>query len=312
MKPNNTAPADKTPNKTSPVWMDGHLVPAEEAKVPVVSNALHYGIAAWEGVRQYSPGILRLRDHCKRLLNSAKILGVGEVGVTLAEIENAVIQTVCASGIEHCYIRPFLYAAEGGFNLRIDDTKIRFAVCVWEWTKYMGDDALNNGIRANVSSFMRHHPNVMMVHAKVSGNYVNSMLARTESLRQGMAEAIMLDPHGLVAECTGANLFMVRDGKIFTPPGTMVLKGITRDCVMQMAALDGNPVVEQTIARDELYYADEVFLTGTACEVVGIREIDHRTVGSGTMGPVTARIQKQFIEMSEGRHPLSAEWLTPV
>jgi branched-chain amino acid aminotransferase len=294
-------------------WLNGSLVPNEQATVPFMTNALHYGTAVFEGIRSYAaeggPAIFRLREHVERLANSAYVLGIRELPYSVEQMTDAIRETVAANGLDSCYIRPLIYLSQGGFNLVVDMAQVGFGVAVWEWNAYLGPEALEQGIRANISSFTRHHPNVMMTKAKISGNYANSVLARTESLRLGFEEAIMLDPYGLVAECTGENLFVVRQGKIVTPPTTAVLEGLTREAVILLAGDLGYEVIEQPISRDQLYIADEVFVCGTAAEVVGLREIDFRKIGAGVSGPVTRALQHAFTETVYGRGARSAEWL---
>ncbi|MBI3362954.1 MAG: branched-chain amino acid transaminase [Chloroflexi bacterium] len=294
-------------------WLNGSLVPTEQATVPFLTNALHYGTAVFEGIRSYGtdrgPAVFRLREHAERLARSAAVLGVRNLPYSPEQIADAIRETVAANGFAECYVRPLIYCGAGGFNLNVDGAEVGFGVAVWEWTLYLGAEALERGIRANVASFTRHHPNVMMTKAKISGNYANSVLARTESLRLGFDEAIMLDPYGFVAECTGENLFIVRRGQIVTPPRAAVLEGLTRDSVIQLAGDLGYEVVEEQISRDQLYIADEVFVSGTAAEVIGLREIDFRQIGPGVSGPVTRALQRAYSDVIHGRGPRSAEWL---
>lgn len=297
-------------------WMNGRLVPTAEATVPFLTNALHYGTAVFEGIRCYNsergPAIFRLRDHMNRLEQSAQILGVRQLPYDVDTLVDAAKETVVANNFLDCYVRPLLYLASGGFNLNVDYATVGVGIAVWEWNQYMGPEALAKGIRANISSFTRHHVNVMMTKAKISGNYANSFLARTESMRLGFDEAIMLDPLGYVAECTGENLFVARGGKIYCPTRTTVLEGITRDSIVTIARDLGYEVIQEPLSRDQLYIADEVFVCGTAAEVIGLREIDFRTIGSGESGPITRRLQSVFHNIVRGREPRYAEWLEPV
>jgi branched-chain amino acid aminotransferase len=256
--------------------------------------------------------VFRLREHVERLLESARIMGWRELPYSVDELVEACRQTVRANGFTECYIRPLVYLAEGGWNLTVDAGKAHVGIAVWEWKQYLGPEAAERGVRANISSFTRHHPNVMMTKAKIGGNYPNSVLAKTESLRLGFEEAIMLDSQGHVAECTGENLFLVRRGTIFTPPDVHVLQGLTRDSVLHLATDLGYHVVSQPISRDQLYTADEVFVCGTAAEVIGLREIDFRTIGSGRTGPMTRALQQAYHALVRGEHPRSEAWLTPV
>lgn len=299
--------------KSRYLWMNGGLVEYDKATLHFLTPALHYGIGVFEGIRCYStergPGVFRLRDHSERLVNSAKILGFRSLPLTADDVSHAVRQTIAANGFDECYIRPLAYLAGGGWNLNIDGGTAAFGVAVWEWTNYLGTEALERGVRANISSFTRHHPNVMMTKAKISGNYANSFLAKTESVRLGFDEAIMLDPDGYVAECTGENLFVVVHDRILTPDLAPVLDGITRDTVLTLARDFGIPVDVTPLSRDQLYGADEVFVCGTAAEVIALREIDFRTVGGGGTGPVTRRLQQAYQTLVRGHHPRSQEWL---
>ena len=295
------------------IWMNGELVEFEKATVHFLTPALHYGVGVFEGIRCYAtergPAVFRLKEHAERLVNSAKVLGFRTLPYTAAEMAEAIRLTVSANGFDECYIRPLIYLADGGWNLTVDAGKASVGIAVWEWKNYLGQEALENGIRANIASFTRHHPNVTMTKAKVTGNYANSVLAKTESVRLGFEEAIMLDPQGYVAECTGENLFLVRGGKIYTPATAPVLEGITRDALVTLARDLGYEVIEQPIARDQLYVADEVFVCGTAAECIALREIDFRVIGAGKMGPVTRAVQQAFHAAIRGKHPRSAEWL---
>jgi branched-chain amino acid aminotransferase len=294
-------------------WMNGKLVPTAEACVPFLTNAFHYGTAVFEGIRCYEtergPAIFRLRDHMERLVASAHVFGIRELPFGTEALVQAARDTVAANGFTGCYIRPLIYLASGGFNLSVDGASIGTGIAVWEWEQYLGAEAMANGIRANISSFTRHHPNVMMTKAKISGNYANSFLARTESMRLGFDEAIMLDPYGFVAECTGENLFLVRKGRIYTPPRTTVLEGLTRESLITVAHDLKYEVVEEPISRDQLYIADEVFVCGTAAEVIGLREIDFRQIGSGKSGPVTRHLQQVFHDAVRGQNAHYLGWL---
>lgn len=294
------------------IWFEGQLVEFEKATLHFLTPALHYGTAVFEGIRCYStpegPAVFRLKEHIHRLAQSAMVLGFRELPWSEEDMANAVRHTVAANGFEECYIRPMIYLDEGGWNLCVDAGKPKLAVAVWEWKNYLGEESLEKGIRANISTFTRHHPNVMMTKAKITGNYANSVLAKTESARLGFDEAIMLDPQGYVAECTGENIFLVRKGKVYTPPTATVLEGITRDTIFTLCNDLGIDVIEQPISRDQLYIADEVFVSGTAAEVIALTEIDFRVIGNGRMGPVTRTIQKAYHNAVRGLNPHSAEW----
>lgn len=295
------------------IWMDGELVEYEKATVPFLSTALHYGLGVFEGIRCYStdqgPAIFRLRDHMERLVNSAKILGFRSLPYTAEELAEATKATIRANGFPACYIRPLIYHSSSNPNLNLDSGIAKVGIAVWEWGAYLGDEAMEKGIRANVSSFTRHHPNISMTKAKVTGNYSNSVLAKTESMRLGFDEAIMLDPQGYVAECTGENVFLVRKGAVYTPGTADILEGLTRDALLTLARDLGYPVYEQLIGRDQLYIADEIFVSGTAAEVVAVTEVDFRTIGTGRMGPVTKEIQKAFHAVIRGQNPRYCSWL---
>jgi branched-chain amino acid aminotransferase len=294
------------------IWMNGELVPFEKATLHFLTPALHYGAAVFEGIRTYDtpkgPAVFRLREHMERLLDSAHIFGFRDMPFTLDQIVKAVKDTVRANGFKDCYVRPVIYLDGGGWNLTVDGGKPSLAIATWEWGNYLGEEARAKGIRANISSYTRHHPNVTMTKAKVSGNYANSFLAKTESVRLGFEEAIMLDPQGYVAECTGENLFVVRHGKIITPSTAPVLEGITRHSIHTIAQDLGYKILEQPISRDQLYIADEVFVCGTAAEMIGLSEIDFRKIGEGKTGPVTSKIQEIYHDAIRGKIKKYEEW----
>jgi len=294
------------------IWMNGTLVEYDQATVHILSPAMHYGAAVFEGIRAYDtakgPAAFRLREHAERLLASARIFGFREFPFTVDDIIKAVKDTVRANKVKDCYIRPLLYLDGGAWNLNIDAGKPALAIAVVEWSHYLGKEALEKGVRANVSSFTRHHPNVSMTKAKIAGNYVNSFLAKTESERLGFQEAIMLDPQGYVAECTGENLFLVRRGRIIAPHTAPVIEGITRDTIFTIAKDLGYEMIEAPVSRDQLYLADEVFVCGTAAEVIGLCEIDFRTIGDGKSGKVTREIQNMYHDAIRGRIPKYEGW----
>jgi branched-chain amino acid aminotransferase len=295
------------------VWMNGRLLPAAEATVPFLTPALHYGVAAFEGIRSYAtprgPAVFRLRDHVKRLCQSARVLGFRELPYDAEAIEAAILETVAANELEDCYIRPLIWLAEGGWNLSLDGGRPSMGIAVWPWRDYLGPEAVHRGIRANISSFARLHPNVAMTKAKISGNYANSVLARTDSQRLGFEEAILLDPQGYVAECTGENIFIVADGRLRTPPTSAILPGITRDTLLWLARDAGLEAEESMLSRDDLYTADEVLVCGTAAEVMSVREIDFRVIGTGEPGPITLKLQTLYRDATRGQHPRAAAWL---
>lgn len=294
------------------IWMNGEMLPFEKATVHFLTPALHYGAGVFEGIRAYDtpkgPAVFRLTEHTQRLFDSARVLGFREFPWTVEQVVQATKDTVRVNGFKNCYIRPLMYLDGGGWNLNVDGGKPSLGIAVWEWNNYLGEEARAKGIRANVSTFTRHHPNVMMTKAKVAGNYVNSVFAKTESVRLGFDEAILLDPQGYVAECTGENLFIVRRGKIFTPATAPVLEGITRHSLFTIARDLGYEVVEQPISRDQLYIADEVFVCGTAAELIGLSEIDFRKIGAGVTGPVTSKIQAAYHEAIHGKAAKYEAW----
>lgn len=298
----------------SPVtWMNGQLVDEGQATVPFLTAGLHYGMGVFEGIRCYDtpagPAVFRLRDHMQRLVASARILGLPELPYSTVELVAAARQTIDANGLRDCYIRPLVYLAEGGMDLNMDSGRPHVGIAAWPWKDYHGAGTAADGIRINVSSYARHHPNVMPTKGKVAGNYVNSFLAKTECVRLGFDDAVLLDPQGYVAECTGQNLFVVRRGRLVTPPLAAVLEGLTRDTVITLARDAGLEVSEESFPRDWLYDSDEVFACGTAAEVVGVREVDFRPISGGRTGPVTRQIQSDYSAAVRGGHPRSAEWL---
>lgn len=294
------------------IWMDGQLVPYDQATVHLLTPTLHYGLGVFEGIRCYQtdrgPAVFRLRDHLVRFLESIHILGVQNFPYTVEELRQAVLQVIQVNRFEECYIRPLMFL-KGPLGLNMDRSKPSVGIAAWEWGPYLGEEAMEKGIHLMVSSFTRLHPNINMTKSKVSGNYVNSMLVKTLALRSGYDEAVILDPDGFVAECTGENLFMLRRGKLFTPPLATVLEGITRDSVITLAADMGMSVQEAPITRDQLYIADEVFICGTAAEIVGVRAVDTRLIGEGAPGPFTRALTAAFNANLRGAGSHSAQWL---
>lgn len=294
------------------IWMNGEMVPFEKATIHFLTPALHYGLGAFEGIRCYNtpkgPAVFRLTEHLERLLDSIRVLGVREFPYSVEQLRAAVHETVRANGFSECYIRPLVYMGNGSLGLNLDVLHPLFGIAAWEWGAYLGEAALEKGIRMMVSSFTRPHPNTTMTKAKICGNYPNSVMAKTLALRAGFDEAIMLDPQGYVAECTGENLFVIRNGKIFTPYTATVLEGITRDTIFAVARDLGYEVLEQPISRDQLYIADEAFVCGTAAECVGIGEIDFRTIGTGKMGTITREIQRVYQDVVHGKVAKYEAW----
>ncbi|MFI5317050.1 MAG: branched-chain amino acid transaminase [Myxococcota bacterium] len=302
--------------KTERVWHNGRLVHWDDANVHLLTHTLHYGLGVFEGIRCYrgddgAGSVFRLREHVERLFGSAKIVEIA-MSHTREEIENAILDTLRANRMSEGYIRPLVYLGAGAMGLLPKDNPTQVAIIVWPWGAYLGDEALERGIRAKVSSYTRHHPNVSMTKSKTCGDYVNSILAKREVTRLGYDEAIMLDTNGLVAECSGENIFIVRRGVLKTPPLVSVLEGITRDSVIRIARDKGIEVVEQSITRDEVYCSDEMFLTGTAAELTPVREVDDRAIGAGSRGPITKTIQATFFDAVKGRDRKYESWLTRV
>jgi len=303
--------------KADKIWLDGKLVPWEQATVHVMTHTLHYGLGAFEGIRCYKRDdgkstVFRLHEHIERLLESSHIVTI-PVEYTRDELVEACLATLRANKLDECYLRPLVFLGDGAMGLGATTNPTRVAITAFRWGAYLGDDGLKNGIRAKVSSFSRAGVNAMLAKGKIVGYYVASILAKREVLRGGYQEAIMLDPQGYVAEASGENVFVVRHGTVVTPPlGSPILAGITRDTVLTLAADLGIPVVERPIARDELYVADELFFSGTAAEITPVREVDDRKVGSGGAGPITKRLQERFFQVVRGKEPLHPEWLTPV
>ena len=297
------------------IWMDGSLVDWADAKVHVLTHSLHYGLAAFEGLRCYKgksgSAIFKLHEHVDRLFDSAHI-GMMTIPYEKKQIAEAIVETVRSNKLEACYIRPLVYIGYGAMGVYPGDNPIKLAIAAWKWGSYLGDDALANGMRACVSSFTRHHVNVSMTRGKISGYYVNSILAKREAKGNGYDEAILLDPEGYVSEGTGENIFIVRKGRLKTTPLTSILEGITRNAVIELAREQGLVVLEERFTRDEMYIADEVFVTGTAAELTPVREIDKRPIGTGKPGPVTAALQTRFFSIVRGEDPSHDSWLTRV
>lgn len=295
--------------------MDGSFVDWADAKVHVLTHSLHYGLAAFEGLRCYKgragSAIFKLQEHVDRLFDSAHI-GMMAMPYDKKHVAEAIVETVRVNKLDACYIRPLVYVGYGAMGVYPGENPIKLAIAAWKWGSYLGDDALANGMRACVSSFTRHHVNVSMTRGKISGYYVNSILAKREAKANGYDEAILLDPEGYVSEGTGENIFIVRKGRLKTTPLTSILEGITRNAVIELAREQGLIVLEERFTRDEMYIADEVFVTGTAAELTPVREIDQRRIGTGKPGPVTAALQKRFFSIVRGEDASHDSWLTRV
>ena len=295
------------------IWFNGNLVDWRNAKTHVLTHTLHYGMGVFEGVRAYEAqqgsAIFRLQDHTKRLFNSAKITGMN-LPFSPEQINQAHIEVVKANKLNSCYFRPMAFYGSNKLGVGPDLNDVQVIVAAWPWGAYLGEEGMQRGIRVQVSSFTRHHPNITMIKAKANGNYMNSIMANTEATRNGYDEAIMLDANGFVAEGSGENIFIVNDGKLYTPALDAALDGITRRTVMAIAADMQLSVTEKRITRDEVYCADEVFFTGTAAEVTPIREVDGRVIGCGARGSLTTEIQQRYFEIVHGKNAKYESWLT--
>jgi branched-chain amino acid aminotransferase len=297
------------------IWMDGKLIPWREATTHVLTHTLHYGMGVFEGVRAYKTekgtAIFRLKEHTDRLFRSAHILNM-KMPYDKDTINEATRSAVRENGLQTAYIRPMCFYGSEGMGLRADNLQVHVIVAAWEWGAYLGKDGIEKGIRVRTSSFSRHHVNVNMCRAKANGHYINSMMALQEALSCGCDEALLLDTSGYVMEGSGENIFIVRDGVIYTPDLTSALDGITRSTLFTLAEEQGYKVIEKRITRDEVYIADEAFFTGTAAEVTPIRELDGRAIGSGARGPVTQKLQSLYFDQVHGRREEHPEWLSLV
>ena len=296
------------------IWYDGKMVPWRDATTHVLTHTLHYGMGVFEGVRFYKtakgPAIFRLRDHTERLFRSARIFGM-KIPFTADQLMEAQRACVRDNKLDACYIRPIAFYGSVAMGVAAKSNPVIVAIAAWPWGAYLGADGLEKGIRVKTSSFTHHHPNITMCGAKAVCNYAVSVLANQEATHDGYEEAMLLDPQGYICQGSGENVFIVRDGKLHTPDlAGGALAGITRATIMQFAAEMGIPVLERRITRDEIYVADEAFFTGTAAEVTPIREFDHRPIGDGLRGPITAKLQTMFFDTVNGRNPAHAEWLT--
>jgi len=299
--------------KTKKIWMDGKFVDWEAAQIHVLSHTLHYGVGVFEGIRCYKTedgrsAIFRLREHVDRLFASAHIVFL-KIPFSRDKICQAIRKTLTTNGLTEGYIRPVVFIGDGEMGLFARTNPIRVAVAAWSWGAYLGDEGIRKGIRAKVSSFCRHHVNSAMTKGKINGYYVNSVLAKWEVKKAGYDEAVMLDTEGYVAEASGENIFIVRNGILQTSTLTSILPGITRDSVLNIARKLDIPVKEARFTRDEMYIADEMFFTGTAAEITPVREVDDRRVGTGKPGPVTQQIQEAFFDIVRGKNALFAHWL---
>ncbi|MGB1906242.1 MAG: branched-chain amino acid transaminase [Spongiibacter sp.] len=298
------------------IWFDGEMVPWRDARVHVLTHTLHYGMGVFEGVRAYQTAdrgtcIFRLQEHTDRLFRSAHIMRM-DMPFDKAVINEAQRQVVRENNLDEAYLRPMVFLGSEGMGLRADNLRTHVIVAAWDWPSYMSPEARDNGIKVRCSSYTRHHVNISMCKAKANGHYINSMLALREALDSGCEEALLLDNEGYVAEGSGENVFIVREGKIFTPELTSCLDGITRNTIFAFCQEMGVELIEKRITRDEVYVADEAFFTGTAAEVLPIRELDGRKIGSGVRGPITTELQTRYFDQVKGRREQFPEWLTPV
>ncbi|MCE2866596.1 MAG: branched-chain amino acid transaminase [Oxalobacteraceae bacterium] len=297
------------------IWKDGKLVDWRDANLHMLTHSLHYGMAVFEGVRAYKTidgtAIFRLREHTQRLFNSAKIFQMA-IPFDMETLIEAQKEVVRANQLESCYLRPLVWIGSEKMGVSARGNTIHVGIAAWPWGAYLGEEGLKRGIRVKTSSFTRHHVNVSMVRAKASGYYINSILANQEVTAEGYDEALLLDTDGYVSEGAGENVFLIRNGKIYTPDLASCLDGITRDAVLTMARDLGIDVIEKRITRDELYCADEAFFTGTAAEITPIRELDNRQIGIGSRGPVTEKLQSLFFDVVGGKAPQYQHWLTRV
>ncbi len=296
------------------IWMNGELVRWEEATVHVLTHALHYGTGVFEGIRCYEtpegPGVFRLRDHLARMVRSGRIFMM-DIPYSVEEMAEATRQLIRINDLKSCYVRPIAYRGYGDVGVNPENNPVDVSIAVWSWGAYLGDEALENGVRMTISSWRRHDPNIIPPAAKVTGGYINSVAAKQEALQKGFDEAIMLNSQGYVSEATGENLFVVKDGEVLTPPlAAGPLPGITRNTIFTIAEDLGIPIRESLISRSDLYLAEEMFCSGTAAEVTPVREVDGRVIGDP--GPVTHAIQKKYFSIVKGEDEKYAEWLDVV
>jgi branched-chain amino acid aminotransferase len=297
------------------IWLDGEMVPWREAKVHVLTHTLHYGLGCFEGVRAYNTeegaAIFRMKDHTDRLFRSAHILNM-KMPFSKDEINAAQLSAVRDNNLDEAYLRPMVFYGSEGMGLRADNLKVHVMVAAWNWPSYMSPEAKELGIKVRTSSYTRHHVNITMCKAKANGNYINSMLALQEAVSSGCEEALLLDNEGYVSEGSGENVFLLRNGVLHTPELTSCLEGITRQTILDFAKELNIEVKERRITRDEVYVADEAFFTGTAAEVLPIRELDGRIIGAGKRGPLTEKLQAMFFDAVKGKSPQHRDWLSMV
>jgi branched-chain amino acid aminotransferase len=304
-------------DKVKSIWMEGELVPWDEARIHVLTHTMHYGLAAFEGIRAYrradgTTAVFRLQEHINRLFESCKLIMM-EPRYTREQVTAACVTVMRANGMDEAYLRPLIWVGDGAMGVYAPDNPVRTAVAAWRWGAYLGKGAVEHGIRVKVSSWARHHIHVSLAKGKIVGQYTNSVLAKREAKMAGYDEAVLMDVQGYVSEGSGENLFIVKKGKLITPPlSASILEGVTRDTVLELAREDGIPVSEEMVTRDQLYLADEAFLTGTAAEVTPIREVDNRRVGEGAIGPITKQLQQRYFDVVKGTDSSHPEWLTRI
>ena len=294
------------------IWMDGEWLDWREAKVHVLTHTLHYGMGAFEGVRAYEtdqgPAIFKLEEHTERLFNSTRILGM-KIPYDSKTLNQAQREVITRNSLKSAYIRPMCFYGSEGMGLRADNLKVHTMIAAWEWGSYLGEDNMKNGIRIRTSSYVRHPAHPSLSGAKTNGNYINSMMALKEALDHGFDEALMLDIDGYVSEGSGENIFVIKDGVIFTPHLTSALPGITRDTIVTLAKSLGYEIIEKKLSCDEIYASDEAFFTGTAAEVTPIRDLDDNQIGQGKRGPITEKLQSLYFDCVHGRNTDFMHWI---
>lgn len=304
-------------DKVKKIWLEGNFVDWDDAKVHVLTHSLHYGLGSFEGIRAYrredgATTIFRLRDHIQRLFNTCKLVMI-EPQFSIDQVSDACVALMRENKMDEAYIRPLIYVGDGAMGVFVPENPIRTTIIAWRWGAYLGQEALETGIRVHISTWARHHIHVSLAKGKIMGQYTNSTLAKREAKMAGYDEAVLMDVNGYVSEGSGENIFLVKKGKLITPPlSASILEGITRDTVIALAHEEGIPVSEEMITRDQLYLADEAFFTGTAAEVTPIREVDGRKIGDGLVGPITRRLQQRYFDVVKGSDTSHSEWLTRV
>lgn len=304
-------------DKVKRIWLEGEFIDWDDAKVHILTHTMHYGVGAFEGIRAYkrtdgSTTIFRLAEHISRLYDTCKLVMI-EPRFTPAQLSQACIDLLRENKMDEAYLRPLIYVGDGAMGIHAPDNPIRSTVVAWKWGAYLGANAVDLGIRAKISSWSRHHIHVSLAKAKMMGQYTNSVLAKREAKLGGYDEALMMDINGYVSEGSGENFFIIKKGKLITPPlSASILEGVTRDTILTLAREEGIPVAEEMLTRDQVYLADEAFFTGTAAEVTPIREIDNRKIGQGGVGPITKRLQTRYFEVVKGTDSSHPEWLTRV